>query len=456
MPRLLLVDDNPSIHKIAETLLAATDIDLVCLESADEALRRIHAGELFDVALIDTAMAGMDGWGLLEQLRTLPATARIPIAMMAGVLDTVDPERIQRAPIQGFLKKPVELRELGDRIHKLLESPLPVPPSAVDTIPDAAIAALVAGEPDLLQLGPEDLLVVEAAAPAEAEDAGLELEELDLVTLHGLQEEPTPAPTSAGTAPPVSLDLLEAIEPLEPLEPLEAFEPLEDPAGLAVADAWADEAWEKGPVPGGESTRAADEMPFLVTADELPDLGELVAAAEAPTVTLEAPGLLLEPGQRGADLSLEEELDLGPVVPPVPPVPPAPPPPVPPAPPVPAVAQAAAEEEPPFLLPAAGLGIAAGAAAGAAAVAAVGATAFALRDARPEPAPPPVPTGPTAPPPLPAPSAPGSAQALVDALLQDPAALDALANALASRLSDRALKEVAWEVMPELAARLRR
>ena len=77
MPRLLLVDDNPSIHKIAETLLAPTDIDLVCTETAAEALDLVGRGEHFDAALVDTVMAGMDGWELLGRFRGQAATARI-------------------------------------------------------------------------------------------------------------------------------------------------------------------------------------------------------------------------------------------------------------------------------------------------------------------------------------------------------------------------------------------
>lgn len=401
MPRLLLVDDNPSIHKIAETLLAATDIELVCLDSADAALRRIQAGEHFDVALLDTAMAGMDGWALLAHLRELPATARMPIAMMAGVLDTVDPERIQRAPIQGFLKKPVELRELGDRIHRLLEEPVPAPPSAVDTIPAAPLDELVAGDDDLLVLGPEDLLLPAdepgaAPAPLAIEDS-LELEELDLDSLRGL---------------PDDLPALPAAEPgaLEAIEALEALEPVED---LHPVDAWADEAWDKGLPPLPEPTRPSSDMPFLVTADELPDLGELVAAAEAPTMALDPGPPVLDGAPMDIELSLEEELDLGP------PTPPPPPP----------------DIDVSVALPAAGLGLAA-----------AGAAAVALHAAAAEP-----------PSVAPAPAADGAAaNPLLDALLKDPAAMDALAQAVAARLSDKVLKEVAWEIMPELAGRLQR
>ena len=124
MPRLLLVDDNPSIHRIAESLLSPTDVELVCVDSAAEALDRVARGEHFDVALVDTAMPGMDGWTLLERLRAMEATARMPIALMAGVLDPVDPAKLAKASIQGFLTKPIDLRELGDRVKALLAIPV--------------------------------------------------------------------------------------------------------------------------------------------------------------------------------------------------------------------------------------------------------------------------------------------------------------------------------------------
>ena len=75
MPRLLLVDDNPSIHRIAESLLSGTAVELVCVDSGAEALKRVGAGEHFDVALVDTVMAGMDGWDLVDRFRAMPATA---------------------------------------------------------------------------------------------------------------------------------------------------------------------------------------------------------------------------------------------------------------------------------------------------------------------------------------------------------------------------------------------
>jgi len=42
----------------------------------------------------------------------------------------------------------------------------------------------------------------------------------------------------------------------------------------------------------------------------------------------------------------------------------------------------------------------------------------------------------------------------LQAILADPVLMDRLAHAVVARLSDQVLREIAWEVMPELAARL--
>ena len=292
MPRLLLVDDNPSIHRIAETLLAASDIQLVSCGSGAEAMTLIERGDPFDVALLDTSMAGMDGWALLERIRDHAATARIPVAMMAGVLDLVDPEKVKNAPIQGFLKKPVELRDLGDRVRRLLEAPVPPPAprpapaaEAFLTHPGLRIPDLLAAaaEDDLLLLGPEDLFAEaeapqdqpdgsatleippapEAGAPAEPEGEPLDLEELDLEGLRGLS---FPPPELSVEAPAV-----------QPPPAAMARPDLEAEAGFTIPEfLLADTLPETGPDLGWDNP----EYPGI-----LPDLGPGAAArpaAEAP------------------------------------------------------------------------------------------------------------------------------------------------------------------------------
>lgn len=135
MSRLLLVDDNPSIHRIIESLLAPLGVELVALTTVTEALARVDRGEPFDLALVDGVMPDKDGWDLVAGLRSRPATAAMPILFMAGVLEEVDEARLVTAPIQGFLRKPTEFRDLADRVRNLLALPPTAAPQELSVSP---------------------------------------------------------------------------------------------------------------------------------------------------------------------------------------------------------------------------------------------------------------------------------------------------------------------------------
>ncbi|MFN8011231.1 MAG: response regulator [Holophagaceae bacterium] len=485
MARLLLVDDNPSIHKIAETLLGASYVELVCVESAEAALGLLSAGETFDIALLDTTMPGMDGWELLSRLRANPATAHIPVAMMAGVLDTVDPERLASAPIQGFLKKPIELRDLPDRVRQLLGTPVQaVPPPPPAAMPEFVPTQGNLPEPNPYATQPPGTPLPSLHVPAGVDPADLEtlppgtklsdlqglggMESGDLVTLppgtklsdlHGL--------SPSATTPGLQLDLLlltpedllaEEVPVPEPELDLEELDleslrglPLEAPAAVE-ASAIAPEPFDLTPSAGLPA--AVDAGP---TWEELPSVEPSLPTA--PDFPLELPAV--EPAPNSFQVVSGEVLGV-----PAEPEPAWEPAPVP-AVPVPAAASvelppiqtmdldadafpavetsmeewsAPAEPLPGSHPMAAALATGALAAGG---LAAAGSLAAPLA-AAPAPAP--------SLPPL----EPGPATDLLRALMSDPAAMDALARAVVAHLGDQALREIAWEVMPELAEKLHR
>ncbi len=418
MPRLLLVDDNPSIHRIAESLLAPTDVELVCVDSAAEALDRIGRGERFDVALVDTAMPGMDGWTLLSRLRALEATAAMPIALMAGVLDPVDPSKLAKAPVQGFLKKPIELRELGDRVKALLATPVvpPAAPSPFSTVPATPAADLVqranaalpeyrpepaplpepeprAGlmappmpapeaEDDLLVLTPDDLWPEEAApevaapgVPEPLPEVHLELEELDLESLQDLGVE-------AGA--PAALEAPEAF-PDDTLVTLSGLEELD--LGPATPEAH----------PAAEPALEELELEPLDADLDLAPLEDLPVAFPAPeAVQAGAPEPAANPFE--PELAAPVATLLAPHVPPV------------------EAFEAHVAPEP-----------------------AVGGQVPAVAGQVPAD--------------LPGP-ADAQAQAVVQAILGDPVLVDALVKAVVARMGDQTIREIAWEVIPDLAGRL--
>lgn len=426
MPRLLLVDDNPSIHRIAESLLAPTDVELVCVDSAAEALDRIGRGERFDVALVDTAMPGMDGWTLLSRLRSMEATALMPIALMAGVLDPVDPAKLAKAPIQGFLKKPIELRELGDRVKALLSMSVTPTPSPFSTVPatpakdlvkrvEAALpefrpepvevptglmdADLNLPEPeeDLLVLTPEDLwpedsapVIPEAVAFTPAlPDVHLELEELDFDSLQDLGGEPPPAAEPVPEAAPEP-----ALEPAA--DTFSEEEHLVTLSGLEELDSLPTEFLMSVPEPAPEPVTEPDEfLAHLPVASSLLD-GDGVAEAAALLATHEPVPAFQEP-VAGTHEPVAAQESTWPL-----------------------------ESLAPVIVPAAGGQMSA----------VPGQAAPASSEQ--------------------APVSSEQARALLQALLADPVLVDSLVKAVVARMGDQVLREIAWEVMPDLAGRLQR
>lgn len=493
MARLLLVDDNPSIHKIAETLLGASYVELVCVESAEAALGLLQAGETFDIALLDTTMPGMDGWELLARLRANPATAHIPVAMMAGVLDTVDPERLANAPIQGFLKKPIELRDLPDRVRQLLGTPVqavpPPPPPAV--IPEFVPTQGNLPDPNPYATQPPgtplpSLHVPDGVDPADLETLppGTKLSDLqgiggmesgDLVTLPpGTKLADLPGLSPSATTPGLQLDLLlltpedllaEEVPVPEPELDLEELD-LESLRGLPLEAPPAAEAPAAAAAPFDLTPPAGIPAEAGPTWDELPP-----AEPSHPTAgdfPLELPALESAPG--GFQVVSGEVLG----------VPSEPQPAWEPAPsPAPSVPTVASVELPPIqtmdldadAFPAVETSMeewsapseplpgshpmTAALATGALATGALAAGGLAAGGSLAAPL-----AHPEAPGMAPAsslpPLEPGPAADLLRALMSDPAAMDALARAVVARLGDHALREIAWEIMPELAEKLHR
>lgn len=487
MPRLLLVDDNPSIHRIAESLLAPTDVELVCVDSAAEALDRIGKGERYDVALVDTAMPGMDGWTLLTRLRAMEETALMPIALMAGVLDPVDPAKLAKAPIQGFLKKPIELRELGDRVKTLLVTPVervsaPSPfttvpatpakdlvrmaePSLPEFRPDfeqieapgAASPALPAGEDDLLVLTAEDLWPGEAAPEPEFPVEDLLASAPEPEAVEWVEPTPVPAPEPAAADPvtpaaapdPLGEEIPEIHLELEELD-LESLQDLtgeaspEAPAPAAPAPSLAPEVDEEE-LTTLSGLETLDDLPALPAEEAEPSSSHLAEAANAAGLAAAAAAILGE-GPESFGGGPEARPAVFPSEPP-------------------ATAAAGPEsftmsglEEPEFDEPDfdeplfdAPLKVEPRAAA-----------ASELLEEEleipvfPEPTVSAVTGQPPAAPGQPGPIHPDQAQALVQALLADPVLVDALVKAVVARMGDQVIREIAWEVIPDLAGRLQR
>jgi CheY-like chemotaxis protein len=117
--RILLVEDEPTVRRLASRTLRDRGYDLVEVGSAEEALA-LPSDELasFELVLSDFRLPGADGRTLLRTLR-----ARLPhlrSLLMSGYIG----ERGERREAEhAFIAKPFSVDELARRVREVLDSP---------------------------------------------------------------------------------------------------------------------------------------------------------------------------------------------------------------------------------------------------------------------------------------------------------------------------------------------
>ena len=111
MSDVLVVDDSADIRLLAGTLLRRAGHHVREAGSAEEALELI-AAEPPDVVLLDLQLPGMDGWGLLAELRAQGRLERTRVVLFSA---HVNPAELRRAPEEGasaYLVKPFTAQDL--------------------------------------------------------------------------------------------------------------------------------------------------------------------------------------------------------------------------------------------------------------------------------------------------------------------------------------------------------
>ena len=157
--RLLVVDDNETNRSVLALHTQRWGMVVHSCGSGEEALALMQGGEMFDVAVIDMVMPGMDGLTLSEAVREIPQAKKMPVILLtSGGMSEIDPARRQvgffstmAKPWKSAALKRELLRVLGPEAHS---HTVPVPAVAAAEEPELAAsaamepAAMIDPEPD--------------------------------------------------------------------------------------------------------------------------------------------------------------------------------------------------------------------------------------------------------------------------------------------------------------------
>jgi two-component system, sensor histidine kinase and response regulator len=119
VPRILIVDDEPSARQTMEMLLLREGYDMHFAANGPEALAALD-NFLPDVILLDVMMPGMDGFEVCHTVKTDPKWQHIPIILVTALDSKRDLARGLDAGADDFLHKPYNSLELRARVRSML------------------------------------------------------------------------------------------------------------------------------------------------------------------------------------------------------------------------------------------------------------------------------------------------------------------------------------------------
>lgn len=124
MARILVVDDDPDILKVAEAVLVSAGHTVYLAEDALRAIDWLNQIS-FDLLLSDANMPHYSGFELVSTIRNDDRFKDMSIAMLTGLRERKDVERGIKAGVDDYIVKPLDPLILVQKVNALFDKKPP-------------------------------------------------------------------------------------------------------------------------------------------------------------------------------------------------------------------------------------------------------------------------------------------------------------------------------------------
>lgn len=122
---MLLVEDDPD--RVELTLHAINrqevEMDVEVASTGAEALEHLHeapaGGEPPDLVLLDLQLPGIDGFEVLDEIRSTPSTRFTPVVVLTSSRAEEDRRAVYRSGANSFVSRPVDFDDLRETLRTI-------------------------------------------------------------------------------------------------------------------------------------------------------------------------------------------------------------------------------------------------------------------------------------------------------------------------------------------------
>ena len=119
--KILLADDSITIQKVVELTFSDGDYEVTAVNNGAKAIQKLSEMRP-DIVLSDIIMPEKNGYEVCEYIKSHPEYRDIPVVLLTGTFEPFDPERAEKAGCDAVVTKPFESQSLIHKIDELISA----------------------------------------------------------------------------------------------------------------------------------------------------------------------------------------------------------------------------------------------------------------------------------------------------------------------------------------------
>jgi CheY-like chemotaxis protein len=172
--KILLADDSITIQKVVELTFSDGDYEVTAVNNGAKAIQKL-AEMRPDIILSDIIMPEKNGYEVCEYVKSHPEYRNIPVILLTGTFEPFDPDRADKAGCDAVVTKPFESQSLIHKVEELIQQSQTAAANAPEPEPAALFTDAPAFETPSVAADPfthdNDIFgAAPAAAPSFASD----------------------------------------------------------------------------------------------------------------------------------------------------------------------------------------------------------------------------------------------------------------------------------------------